>query len=145
MCQKWLLITLSSVVLSGLLAANVQAHDGPGKHYVVDSSGNPVKSSSGCITSSGSGGKQFAACGDEVMAKDEAVAKADVVEVEVVADPDPMPAKVAGSHSHPANHCTNSVLHVHAVPGAHTHHYSCKSNHMASPRQMVSPKQMAKY
>jgi len=161
MSTKLLVTILSPVLVTGLLAMTAQAHEGEtGKHYAIDSSGNPVKSSSGCVISSGSGGKHFEACGDTVMAKTE---MAPVLEVAAVPAPTPVimapapvmmapapvmmkPAKPMGaSHSHPANRCTNSIMHTHAGPGAHSHRYSCKANKMASPRQMAAPRQKASY
>ena len=156
--QKELLVTiLPTLLITGLLAMNAHAHDGSdsGSHYVVDSSGNPVKSSSGCVTSSGSGSGSSEACGDAVMAKADSgtMAKADnsamAKMAPVAAAPAPVMMKAAkpmgAAHTHPANHCTNSVLHTHAAPGGHSHHYSCKANKMASPRQMAAPHQKAHY
>lgn len=48
----------------------------------------------------------------------------------MVADPAPVPAGVA--HTHSANECTNSISHTHPNGGnAHKHRYSCKPNKKA--------------
>ena len=131
--SKKLFTILPAALLAGLFSMNVQAHSGDGAHVVVSSSG-PVKSSSGCVTSSGTGAGA-GGCGGEVAMAAPAAA-APVAEAPAMAAPAAAaPAKAMGSaHSHAANHCTNSMVHTHAAPGGHKHSYSCK---MAKPRQMA--------